>query len=63
MNSWANKYFRQTATKRKNGNLLSIDTPNRVKIVKDGPPKVEENSIIGCGAYGTVYRASYKGKY
>ncbi|XP_063986670.1 serine/threonine-protein kinase mos-like [Diachasmimorpha longicaudata] len=41
--------------------FLSIDTPNRVKIVEDGPPKVVEDSIIGCGSFGMVYRASYKG--
>ncbi|XP_015125198.1 serine/threonine-protein kinase mos [Diachasma alloeum] len=51
----------KTPTKGKSRRFLSIDTPNRVKIVEDGPPKVEENSIIGCGAFGTVYRASYKG--
>ncbi|XP_011315285.1 serine/threonine-protein kinase mos [Fopius arisanus] len=51
----------KTPPKGKARCLLSIDTPNRLRIVENGPPKVEENSIIGCGAFGTVYRASYKG--
>lgn len=44
-------------------NLLSpfnIDTPNRVRILKNGLPK-KHRPVLGAGAFGTVYKAIYKG--
>ncbi|XP_011636141.1 serine/threonine-protein kinase mos [Pogonomyrmex barbatus] len=49
--------------KAKNEKLLSpfnIDTPNRVKLLENGLPK-KYHSILGAGAFGTVYKALYKG--
>nr|XP_012224595.1 PREDICTED: serine/threonine-protein kinase mos isoform X2 [Linepithema humile] len=45
------------------GNLLSpfnIDTPNRVRILKDGLTR-KHHPVLGAGAFGTVYKAIYKG--
>ncbi|XP_070166320.1 mos protein [Polyergus mexicanus] len=47
----------------KNENLLSpfnIDTPNRIRLLRDGLPR-KHRSVLGTGAFGTVYRALYKG--
>ncbi|XP_078042721.1 proto-oncogene serine/threonine-protein kinase mos [Augochlora pura] len=46
-----------------NNNRLSpfnLDTPNRRKILKNGLPS-KHGTILGSGAFGTVYKASYKG--
>jgi len=46
-----------------NEKLLSpfnIDTPNRIKILKDGLPR-KHRPVLGTGAFGTVYKALYKG--
>lgn len=47
----------------KNENLLSpfnIDTPNRIRLLRDGLPR-KHRSVLGTGAFGTVYKALYKG--
>ncbi|XP_050464320.1 serine/threonine-protein kinase mos isoform X2 [Cataglyphis hispanica] len=47
----------------KNENLLSpfnIDTPNRNRLLRDGLPR-KHRSVLGTGAFGTVYKALYKG--
>ncbi|XP_011866588.1 PREDICTED: serine/threonine-protein kinase mos [Vollenhovia emeryi] len=44
-------------------NLLSpfnIDTPNRVKLLKHGLQR-KDRSVLGAGAFGTVYKVFYKG--
>lgn len=49
--------------KPENEKLLSpfnVDTPNRVKILKEGLPQ-KQYSVLGAGAFGTVYKAFYKG--
>ncbi|XP_076649195.1 proto-oncogene serine/threonine-protein kinase mos [Halictus rubicundus] len=46
-----------------NSNRLSpfnLDTPNRRRILEDGLPRTHA-TVLGCGAFGTVYKASYKG--
>lgn len=40
---------------------FSIDTPNRVKMLEADFPARNRGSVLGIGAYGTVYKASYKG--
>ncbi|XP_072744198.1 proto-oncogene serine/threonine-protein kinase mos isoform X2 [Anoplolepis gracilipes] len=47
----------------KNENLLSpfnIDTPNRIRLLRNGLPK-KHHPVLGTGAFGTVYKALYKG--
>ncbi|XP_071572643.1 mos protein isoform X1 [Temnothorax nylanderi] len=39
---------------------FNIDTPNRVKLLKDGLPR-KHHSVLGAGAFGTVYKVFYKG--
>ncbi|KZC08274.1 Serine/threonine-protein kinase mos, partial [Dufourea novaeangliae] len=39
---------------------FNLDTPNRRKILKDGLPS-KQCTVLGSGAFGTVYKASYKG--
>ncbi|XP_032665192.1 serine/threonine-protein kinase mos isoform X2 [Odontomachus brunneus] len=39
---------------------FNIDTPNRMKILREGLPK-KQYHVLGTGAFGTVYKASYKG--
>ncbi|KAL0112969.1 hypothetical protein PUN28_012309 [Cardiocondyla obscurior] len=39
---------------------FSVDTPNRIKLLKDGLPQ-KRRSLLGVGAFGTVYKVSYKG--
>ncbi|XP_076286976.1 proto-oncogene serine/threonine-protein kinase mos isoform X1 [Lasioglossum baleicum] len=46
-----------------NSNRLSpfnLDTPNRRRILEDGFPR-KHATVLGSGAFGTVYKASYKG--
>ncbi|EFN78666.1 serine/threonine-protein kinase mos isoform X2 [Harpegnathos saltator] len=54
---------RNLARRPGNEKLLSpfnIDTPNRMKILKEGLPK-KQYPVLGAGAFGTVYKAFYKG--
>ncbi|XP_014486180.1 PREDICTED: serine/threonine-protein kinase mos isoform X3 [Dinoponera quadriceps] len=49
--------------RQENEKLLSpfnIDTPNRMKILREGLPK-KQCPVLGTGAFGTVYKAFYKG--
>lgn len=39
---------------------FSIDTPNRIKFLKYGLPR-KHRSVLGAGAFGTVYKVFYKG--
>lgn len=41
--------------------VFNIDTPQRRKIVNEGFFN-QSCKIIGNGAFGTVYKANYKGK-
>lgn len=40
--------------------ILNVDTPNRIRIVKQGLEDVKLNTI-GVGGFAKVYRANYKG--
>lgn len=50
--------------RRAEGNRLlspfNIDTPNRMEILRNGLPR-KHRPVLGAGAFGTVYRALYKG--
>jgi len=39
---------------------FNIDTPNRVKLLRDGLSK-KHCFVLGAGAFGTVYKVLYKG--
>ncbi|XP_029169516.1 serine/threonine-protein kinase mos isoform X2 [Nylanderia fulva] len=39
---------------------FNLDTPNRIRLLRDGLPK-KHRPVLGTGAFGTVYKAFYKG--
>lgn len=39
---------------------FNIDTPNRVRLLRDGLPR-KHHSVLGVGAFGIVYKVLYKG--
>lgn len=45
-------------------NALVLTTPKRNELLKEGPPEAGLNRchILGRGAYGTVFKAIYRGK-
>ncbi|KAM7343369.1 proto-oncogene serine/threonine-protein kinase mos [Cochliomyia hominivorax] len=44
-------------------NELILNTPNRLEILKEGPPINQiKTNLLGRGTYGTVIKAIYKGK-
>lgn len=48
----------------KRENALVLTTPKRIELLKDGPPAAVRSNrcqILGRGAYGTVFKAIYRG--
>lgn len=53
--------YKKTNVNKNQLSPFNIDTPNRRKILKDGLP-FKHGTFLGSGGFGTVYKASYKGK-
>ncbi|XP_076386028.1 proto-oncogene serine/threonine-protein kinase mos isoform X2 [Megachile rotundata] len=54
--------YKQITENQKQISPFNLDTPNRRKILQDGLPD-KHGTILGSGAFGTVYKASYKGDH
>lgn len=44
-----------------NEHAIELNTPNRNEILKDGLPKHTKYKILGKGAFGTVFKAIFRG--
>ncbi|XP_004533834.1 proto-oncogene serine/threonine-protein kinase mos [Ceratitis capitata] len=45
-----------------NEHAIELNTPNRNEILKDGLPKHTKYKILGKGAFGTVFKAIFRGQ-
>lgn len=52
--------FLKVAKNEEPSSPFNLDTPNRIRLLRDGLPK-KHRSVLGTGAFGTVYKALYKG--
>ncbi|KAK2586572.1 hypothetical protein KPH14_011452 [Odynerus spinipes] len=57
----ANITYAKSPENRKRLSPFNINTPNRKEILQNGLPN-KHRTILGSGGFGTVYKASYKGR-